>query len=141
MKFQRYLYNIQIGQLSVAKYEQDDASITLVAENEGKAESGYAQLDFDDQGSYIDWIDGLVGDRDEVSADAEIVQDVLAVMKSRASQATWDKNYRQKAKKKLVVFNTEKQIEAELLAAIDADDMSFSERCKALLAEHYDLQS
>ena len=31
MKFQRFLYNVQIGQLSVAKYEKKDGVIMLVA--------------------------------------------------------------------------------------------------------------
>lgn len=139
MKFQRYLFDIQVGELSVAKYENSDSSICLVAESEGEAASGYAQLEFDSQDSYIDWIDNLIDGRDEHSCDAAIVSDVLSTMKSKSLQAGYDANYRQKAKKKLVVFNTEKQTEQSLLDAIDADTMSFSERCKQLLAKYYDI--
>jgi len=97
MKFQRFLYNAQIGELSVAKYLGDDDSISLIAENEGEAASGYDQLDFDNQDAYIDWIDGLIGGRDDVSADAEIVSDVLSVMKSKSSQEVYDARYKEKS--------------------------------------------
>jgi len=137
MKFQRFLFNMQIGQLSVAKYEREDSSITLMVESEGEAVDGYAQLDFDNQDAYIDWIDGLIGSRDEISADAEIVQDVIKVMKDRASQAVYDDRYSEKSTKKLVSFNTEKH--SDLLEAIKSDEMSFSERCKELLIKHYEL--
>ena len=91
MKFQRFLYNVQIGQLSVAKYEKKDGVIILVAENEGEAVKGYAKLSFNSQDDYIEWIDVIIGDRDDVSADAEIVRDVLVIMKAKADQAQADK--------------------------------------------------
>ncbi len=141
MKFQRYLYNVSFDGLSVAKYVNDNNSITLIAEDEGEAVSGYTKQYFDSNDDYINWIDNIIGDRDEVSADAQIVKDLLDEMKTKLSQYDYDASYRQKAKKKLVVFNTEKQIEADILSAIDNDTISFSERCKELLAAHYNIKN
>ena len=139
MKFQRFLYNVQIGQLSVAKYEKKDGVIMLVAENEGEAVKGYAKLSFNSQDDYIEWIDSIIGDRDDVSADAAIVRDVLVIMKAKADQAQADKRYVSKVVRKQVVMNPEKHDEAALLAAINNDNMDFSNRCKQLLAEHYSI--
>ena len=139
MKFQRFLYNVQIGQLSVAKYEKKDGVIMLVAENEGEAVKGYAELSFNSQDDYIKWIDVIIGDRDDVSADAAIVRDVLVVMKAKADQAQADKRYVSKVVRKQVVLNPDNDIERQIIDAIKADNMSFSERCKQLLAKHYDI--
>ncbi|MFB6347873.1 hypothetical protein ACFBZI_07730 [Moraxella sp. ZJ142] len=47
------------------------------------------------------------------------------------------KKYQQKRRQKRIDFHIEK--DAELLAKIDADDGSFSELCRKLLRQHYQI--
>lgn len=58
---------------------------------------------------------------------------------TKTAQERASKKYMSKTKKPQVVLNLNNEIERKILEAVDKDDMSFSERCKALLAKHYDI--
>lgn len=89
MKFQSYLYNIQLGKLSVAKY-QDGDEVVLIAETNGTKNRHYENMRFDNQEQYIDWIEGIIGGRDEYSANASILQSVLDVMRVNEGVGIYD---------------------------------------------------
>lgn len=55
------------------------------------------------------------------------------------AQVKASKKYMSKTKKPQVVLNLDNNIERKILDAVDKDVMSFSERCKMLLVQHYDI--
>ena len=55
------------------------------------------------------------------------------------AQGRASKKYMSKTKKPQVVLNLDNEIERQIIDAIKSDSMSFSERCKQLLAKHYDI--
>lgn len=138
MKFQRYLYSVSLNGLSIAKYADGD-KVVLIAEKDGDAVSSYDELRFDDSDKYIEWIDKLIGGRDEFSANAQIVNDVLEYMQlaQATAQQRASTKYVKKVRKPQVVINPD--IDSELLDAIDNDDTTFSELCKQLLKQHYNI--
>ena len=89
MKFQSYLYNIQLGKLSVAKYQHGD-EVVLIAETNGTKNRYYENMRFDNQEQYINWIDNIIGGRDEYSENASILQSVLDVMRVNEDAGVYD---------------------------------------------------
>ena len=55
------------------------------------------------------------------------------------AQARASKKYMSKAKKPQVVLNLDNEVERKIYEATSSDKLSFSERCKMLLAKHYDI--
>lgn len=55
------------------------------------------------------------------------------------AQARASKRYMGKTKKPQVVLNLDNEIERKIYEATSKDELSFSERCKQLLAKHYDI--
>lgn len=58
---------------------------------------------------------------------------------TETAQIKASKKYMSKTKKPQVVLNLDNEIERKIYEATSDDDMSFSERCKQLLAKHYDI--
>lgn len=56
-----------------------------------------------------------------------------------SAQARASNRYESKTYRPRVVLNPDNRVERQIIDAIKADNMSFSERCKQLLAEHYDI--
>lgn len=80
MKFQRYLYNIELYDTSLAKY-QDGDKIILIAETEGDPSPNYEQKVFDSRETYLKWVDGIIGNRNDNENEAAILQDILNSMR------------------------------------------------------------
>ena len=57
------------------------------------------------------------------------------------AQAKASSRYESKTYRPRVVLNPDNLIERQIIDAIKADKMSFSERCKELLATHYDIKN
>lgn len=55
------------------------------------------------------------------------------------AQARASSRYESKTYRPRVVLNPDNDTERQIIDAIKSDSMSFSERCKQLLAEHYDI--
>lgn len=55
------------------------------------------------------------------------------------AQARASSRYESKTYRPRVVLNPDNDTERQIIDAIKADSMSFSERCKQLLAKHYDI--
>lgn len=80
MKFQRYLYNIELYNASVAKY-QDGKQVVLIAETDMESNPAYEQKVFDNRAAYLKWIDNIIGNRNDQENEAAIFQDILDNMR------------------------------------------------------------
>lgn len=58
---------------------------------------------------------------------------------ANTAQVKASKKYMSKTKKPQVVLNLDNEIERKIYEATSSDDMSFSERCKELLKEYYNI--
>ena len=58
---------------------------------------------------------------------------------TETAQARASNRYESKTYRPRVVLNPDNEIERQIIDAIKSDSMSFSERCKQLLAKHYDI--
>lgn len=58
---------------------------------------------------------------------------------TETAQIKASKKYMSKTKKPQVVLNLDNEIERKIYEATSRDEISFSERCKALLIKHYEL--
>lgn len=58
---------------------------------------------------------------------------------NETAQAKASSRYESKTYRPRIVLNPDNYIERQIIDAIKSDDMTFSERCKQLLAKHYDI--
>lgn len=62
MKFQKYMFNLEIKDKSVAKYLNNDDSIVLVLEKDGEQVKGSERFEFKNQDEFENWLDEFISD-------------------------------------------------------------------------------
>lgn len=70
MKFQKYMFGVEVDNQSVAKYVEDDDSIVLVLESEGEQVKGSEKKHFDNQQAFEDYLDSFISNEDGMQGEA-----------------------------------------------------------------------
>ena len=105
MKFQKYMFNFEIKDKSVAKYLNNDDSIVLVLEKDGEQVKGSERFEFKDQDEFENWLDEFISD--EVAIDNPAAALSLLIDKFDAVNKDVEYVERYKTKRKTKVLKVD----------------------------------